>query len=390
MAVIKKGSAPIEGDDIEKKIAQLPKEDSHFERQGDYMVRIDDATGEIKERVFNPDKNLGETIAPFAIAYFLPVIGAEIAANLGVSSAVGNAIASTAVSVAQGVPLEDAITTAATNLLVSNVSGSVTGTQDAKDFIGSISSDPATQNIITNVSNSVINTVAKGGTGEEILTNAVSAATGTAVGQGTDSSTAGQFVGTALATGSPTAAIGAAAGSAGSAAAKPSTPAGTPVASADDDVMSQITKQFESPAILTARSDLNEAINNANLTPEQREFLTSAMKDVQLAQALPATMTDAGGGTPGRLGLPFAANDPRFAEALKNNPQLIQKFSEYTNTYGFNTPQLNVVYKSLIEDELRKDPTYQPLLDEYKKVTGTRSEERRVGKECRSRWSPYH
>ena len=23
-------------------------------------------------------------------------------------------------------------------------------------------------------------------------------------------------------------------------------------------------------------------------------------------------------------------------------------------------------------------------------ATGTRSEERRVGKECRSRWSPYH
>ena len=25
-----------------------------------------------------------------------------------------------------------------------------------------------------------------------------------------------------------------------------------------------------------------------------------------------------------------------------------------------------------------------------KKFTGRRSEERRVGKECRSRWSPYH
>src|SRR2546422_10866171 len=27
---------------------------------------------------------------------------------------------------------------------------------------------------------------------------------------------------------------------------------------------------------------------------------------------------------------------------------------------------------------------------EGRRVTGTRSEERRVGKECRSRWSPYH
>ena len=27
---------------------------------------------------------------------------------------------------------------------------------------------------------------------------------------------------------------------------------------------------------------------------------------------------------------------------------------------------------------------------EYEKLTVLRSEERRVGKECRSRWSPYH
>src|SRR3712207_8203398 len=30
------------------------------------------------------------------------------------------------------------------------------------------------------------------------------------------------------------------------------------------------------------------------------------------------------------------------------------------------------------------------LLKHYKKLARTRSEERRVGKECRSRWSPYH
>src|SRR3989442_14926353 len=28
--------------------------------------------------------------------------------------------------------------------------------------------------------------------------------------------------------------------------------------------------------------------------------------------------------------------------------------------------------------------------DHYEVVVGSRSEERRVGKECRSRWSPYH
>ena len=39
------------------------------------------------------------------------------------------------------------------------------------------------------------------------------------------------------------------------------------------------------------------------------------------------------------------------------------------------------------EDKLR-------IIDEFKRSEGdtglTRSEERRVGKECRSRWSPYH
>ena len=31
-----------------------------------------------------------------------------------------------------------------------------------------------------------------------------------------------------------------------------------------------------------------------------------------------------------------------------------------------------------------------PLKDAHKRVLAERSEERRVGKECRSRWSPYH
>ena len=34
--------------------------------------------------------------------------------------------------------------------------------------------------------------------------------------------------------------------------------------------------------------------------------------------------------------------------------------------------------------------TFQNLFRMYKKLSGMRSEERRVGKECRSRWSPYH
>ena len=46
-----------------------------------------------------------------------------------------------------------------------------------------------------------------------------------------------------------------------------------------------------------------------------------------------------------------------------------------------------------ISDSADKKET-EHLIEELKKrgydVTETRSEERRVGKECRSRWSPYH
>ena len=35
-------------------------------------------------------------------------------------------------------------------------------------------------------------------------------------------------------------------------------------------------------------------------------------------------------------------------------------------------------------------PDYILTNDEISKMVDTRSEERRVGKECRSRWSPYH
>ena len=32
----------------------------------------------------------------------------------------------------------------------------------------------------------------------------------------------------------------------------------------------------------------------------------------------------------------------------------------------------------------------EPVTDDEKQFVSVRSEERRVGKECRSRWSPYH
>ena len=39
---------------------------------------------------------------------------------------------------------------------------------------------------------------------------------------------------------------------------------------------------------------------------------------------------------------------------------------------------------------MHKDKTYVGVMHLHEKIAKDRSEERRVGKECRSRWSPYH
>ena len=44
----------------------------------------------------------------------------------------------------------------------------------------------------------------------------------------------------------------------------------------------------------------------------------------------------------------------------------------------------------LVQDLLDKGLAYETNGSVYFDVTKYRSEERRVGKECRSRWSPYH
>ena len=51
----------------------------------------------------------------------------------------------------------------------------------------------------------------------------------------------------------------------------------------------------------------------------------------------------------------------------------------------------------ITEIELKEPMAFEEWLDKYKPIENHlvdnpsfRSEERRVGKECRSRWSPYH
>src|SRR3712207_9047701 len=52
----------------------------------------------------------------------------------------------------------------------------------------------------------------------------------------------------------------------------------------------------------------------------------------------------------------------------------------------------NLVREELLAGDLPDDPSVAGVLAAYfpRAVRERRSEERRVGKECRSRWSPYH
>ena len=53
-------------------------------------------------------------------------------------------------------------------------------------------------------------------------------------------------------------------------------------------------------------------------------------------------------------------------------------------------PQLGEGVEILNAGSVLEDPITRTLETNYMPYAMSRSEERRVGKECRSRWSPYH
>ena len=55
--------------------------------------------------------------------------------------------------------------------------------------------------------------------------------------------------------------------------------------------------------------------------------------------------------------------------------------------YQYTAPDKYQYWKELIAKDPKPDGVSE---QEYREKLAERSEERRVGKECRSRWSPYH
>ena len=71
--------------------------------------------------------------------------------------------------------------------------------------------------------------------------------------------------------------------------------------------------------------------------------------------------------------------------------QLIEEIRAY-GILEVSLEQYQIVCNSIVRfaQSLQVDSYSPGLMDSYKDNLDTRSEERRVGKECRSRWSPYH
>ena len=78
----------------------------------------------------------------------------------------------------------------------------------------------------------------------------------------------------------------------------------------------------------------------------------------------------------------FAANEEENIMAI-----LVTGGAGYIGSHTVVELQ-NSGYDVVVLDNLSNSS--EKALDRVSKITGKRSEERRVGKECRSRWSPYH
>ena len=91
-----------------------------------------------------------------------------------------------------------------------------------------------------------------------------------------------------------------------------------------------------------------------------------------------------------------------FRKSIKSDVsrimEIIRQAQEYFKLQGINQWQNNYPNKEVINNDIDNGQSYVMLKDNNIVATTvvsfkeekSRSEERRVGKECRSRWSPYH
>jgi hypothetical protein len=240
----------------------------------------------------------GNALIGAALSFSLPGIGSALASALSVSVEVGTALAGVASQVAQGVPIDKAITNAAISSVVQ------TGSTDVAKQIVNAGNSPAVANAISSVGGSIVKTVASGGSADDILKNSIGAIVGSGVTTltadelGASASKAlGSAVGTAAAGGDLTKAIGAAAGSLGQSgttttppATDTTTPSTSPTVSSAEDYKTQVNNllsQYETAGYALPVSAPTPGITAANSGPLIR-LVQAAANDPQYAVKLPA------------------------------------------------------------------------------------------------------
>ena len=81
-------------------------------------------------------------------------------------------------------------------------------------------------------------------------------------------------------------------------------------------------------------------------------------------------------------------------ERLENivQTQVVPGITGLLNAKLGETGSVNDISRNTLDNYLQEafNKTAEPLVPNYPGIRFGRSEERRVGKECRSRWSPYH
>ena len=133
-----------------------------------------------------------------ALSYFLPGIGSAIGAqltaanvitNAAISNAVGTAMASAALQMAQGASFEDAIKNATVNAIIQ------TGSPSVATEINKLVKIPAVSDAITSAGASALKTAASGGSAADIERNMIGAIAGSATASATGNNIAGATVG---------------------------------------------------------------------------------------------------------------------------------------------------------------------------------------------------
>ena len=235
--------------DLRESEASVARFYSNFNQPGGGFGNLAGDVGRVTAQLAaNPVVQIGIAYyMPGVVESFAPSLSAIGITNAAAQTAVANAIASTAVQVAQGVPIENALQTAVTNAVISSGSPAI-----ARD-INKVIENPAVTNAIVSAGSSAAKTALNGGSQSDIERNLIGGLVGSGVASTTGSNVAGSAAGGAV-TGGVTGALQGAASAYGSQAA------------ADERASRQTSGTSADPGIKVAGGDDATALRMASIS----------------------------------------------------------------------------------------------------------------------------